>query len=117
MINVTHPFRSNAAQSHIADAVAEDVLDTISSILEHCGPFADPQTRFNGLSVLHKIGKTMALSTDDTLGRKVQGRFESDSSLVDGMKEIINSMTPDAVRVIIEDNSSPNALWPKLQEL
>lgn len=47
----------------------------------------------------------------------MQESFQSDSSLVDAMIKIINSMTADEVRAIREDNSSPTALWPKLQEL
>lgn len=97
--------------------MADEVLDTIESITEYCGQFANPQTRLNGFSALRKIGKTIALSTNDTLGREVQERFQSGASLVDGMMKIINFMTPVEVRVIIEHKSNPNALWSKLQEL
>lgn len=97
--------------------MADEVVDTIESITEYCGQFANPQTRLNGFSALRKIGKTIALSTNDTLGREVQERFQSDASLVDGMIEIINFMTPVEVRAIMEHKSNPNAFWSKLQEL
>lgn len=116
-INITHRYKCSEAQYDISDLVANEVLDTIESITECCGRFANPQTRLNGLSALRKIGKTIALSTNDTLGREVQGSFQSDASLVDGMMKIINFMTPDEVRAIIEHKSNPNALWSKLQEL
>ncbi|KAJ5879258.1 hypothetical protein N7455_002723 [Penicillium solitum] len=109
--------KRSQAQYDISDLVADEVLDTIESITEYCGQFANPQTRLNGFSALRKIGKTIALSTNDTLGREVQERFQSGASLVDGMMKIINFMTPVEVRVIIEHKSNPNALWSKLQEL
>ncbi|CRL17072.1 unnamed protein product [Penicillium camemberti] len=116
-INITHRYKRSEAQYDISDLVANEVLDTIESITECCGRFANPQTRLNGLSALRKIGKTIALSTNDTLGREVQESFQSDASLVDGMVKIVNFMTPDEVRAIIEHKSNPNALWSKLQEL
>lgn len=113
----TSAVKRSQAQYDISDLVADEVLDTIESITEYCGQFANPQTRLNWFSALRKIGKTIALSTNDTLGREVQERFQSDASLVDGMMKIINFMTPVEVRVIIEHKSNPNALWSKLQEL
>lgn len=87
--------------------MADEVVDIIESITDHYGQFANPQTRLNGLSTLRKIGKTIALSTNDTLGREVQERFQSDACLVNGMMEIINFMTADEVQLIIEHKSSP----------
>ncbi|KAJ5694366.1 hypothetical protein N7536_004778 [Penicillium majusculum] len=115
--NSIRNFDQDSTQYDISDLVADEVLDTIESITEYCGQFANPQTRLNWFSALRKIGKTIALSTNDTLGREVQERFQSDASLVDGMMKIINFMTPVEVRVIIEHKSNPNALWSKLQEL
>ncbi|KAJ9490890.1 hypothetical protein VN97_g2380 [Penicillium thymicola] len=75
------------------------------------------ETRFNGLSVLRKIGKTIALSSNDTLGHEVQRQFQWDASLVEGMLEILDSMTAEEILEIREDEASPESLWPKLQEL
>ncbi|EKV07893.1 hypothetical protein PDIG_61260 [Penicillium digitatum PHI26] len=47
------------AQYDVSFEDAQDVVDTIKSITKQCRPFANPQTRFNGLSVLRKIGKTI----------------------------------------------------------
>lgn len=106
-INITHRYKRSQAQYDISVLVADEVVDIIESITDHYGQFANPQTRLNGLSTLRKIGKTIALSTNDTLGREVQERFQSDACLVNGMMEIINFMTADEVQLIIEHKSSP----------
>ncbi|KAJ5514586.1 hypothetical protein N7463_004138 [Penicillium fimorum] len=108
-INITYRSMRGGAQYDVSFEVAQDVVDTIKLITKQCGTFTNPQTRFNGLSVLRKIGKTIALSSNDTVGHEVQKRFQYDTALVDGMWEIVESMT--------EDESSPEALWPKLMEL
>ncbi|KAJ5208430.1 hypothetical protein N7449_002809 [Penicillium cf. viridicatum] len=86
-INIKYRSMRGGAQYDVSLEVAQDVVDTIKSITKQCGPFTNPQTRFNGLSVLRKIGKTIALSSNDTVGHEV------------------------------EDEASPESLWPKLQEL
>ncbi|KAJ5406672.1 hypothetical protein N7465_007956 [Penicillium sp. CMV-2018d] len=106
-INITYRSMRGGAQYDVSFEVAQDV----------CGPFTNPQTRFNGLSVLRKIGKTIALSSNDTVGHEVQKRFQWDASLVEGMLEILDSMTADEILEIREDEASPDSLWPKLQEL
>ncbi|KAJ5959921.1 uncharacterized protein N7479_007071 [Penicillium vulpinum] len=116
-INITYRSMGGSAQYDIADDVAQEVVDTIETIAEQCGSYASPQTRLNGLSTLRKIGKTIALSSNDTVGHEVQNWFQSDSSLVEGMIKIISSMTADEIRAIRENKSSQGALWPKLQEL
>ncbi|KGO41284.1 hypothetical protein PEXP_106640 [Penicillium expansum] len=116
-INITYLSMRGGAQYDVSFEVAQDVVDTIKSITNQCGPFTNFQTRFNGLSVLRKIGKTIALSSNDTVGHEVQKHFQWDGSLVEGMLEILDSMTADEIREIREDKSSPESLWPKLQEL
>ncbi|KAJ5534663.1 hypothetical protein N7527_000917 [Penicillium freii] len=116
-INITYRSMRGGAQYDVSFEVAQDVVDTIKSIAKQCGPFTNPQTRFNGLSVLRKIGKTIALSSNDTVGHEVQKRFQWDASLVEGMLEILDSMTADEILEIREDEASPDSLWPKLQEL
>ncbi|CAI7586896.1 unnamed protein product [Penicillium glandicola] len=109
MINVTH--RSER------DDVADHIFDTIKSIVDQCGPHTHPQTRFNGLSALCKIGKTIVLSSDSLMSEEVQNQFADDMSLMSGMLDIASRMTMDEMREIRENESSPEALWPRLQEL
>ncbi|KAJ5774206.1 hypothetical protein N7457_009102 [Penicillium paradoxum] len=118
LINITHgPRRSGHHYWGVTQEVVTEIVETIESIADQCGPCASPQTRVNGLSVLRKIGKTIALSATHEVGRDIQEHFQSDSSLVETMTEIINSMTPDEIRAIRENDQRPEALWPKLLEL
>lgn len=115
-INVTHSKKRGSAQYEIAFDVAEDVVGTIKSITRQCGPNVSAGTRLNGLSVLRKIGKTIALSSGDVIAHEVQKQFQSNPAFVDGMYEILESMEEDEVRSI-RDQSDPEKLYPKLQEL
>ncbi|KOS42096.1 hypothetical protein ACN38_g7007 [Penicillium nordicum] len=116
-INITYRSMRGAKQYDVSFEVAQEVVDAIKSITKQCGPFTNPQTRFNGLSVLRKIGKTIALSSNDTLGHEVRKQFQWGASLVEGMLEILDSMTAEEILEIREDEASPESLWPKLQEL
>ncbi|OQE46049.1 hypothetical protein PENCOP_c001G02252 [Penicillium coprophilum] len=118
LLNVTYCCSMRGgAQYDVSFEVAQDVVDTIQLITKQCGPFTNPRARFNGLSVLRKIGKIITVSSNDTLGHEVQKQFQSDTALVDGMREIIDSLTNDEVRAIRKDESSPKSLWSKLNEL
>ncbi|KAK2758357.1 hypothetical protein FQN54_004206 [Arachnomyces sp. PD_36] len=116
-INVTYSSMKGSKQYDKSFDVAHDVQDTINRIAKQCGPFANPRTRYNGLSVLRKIGKTIALSSTDTLGHEVQKQFSYGSYLEDGMVKIVSAMQPDERRAIRQDLSSSESLWPKLIEL
>jgi hypothetical protein len=107
-INNTHRSMKGSAQY--------DIVSTVQSIAKQCDPFTNTKTRWNGLSVLRKIGKTIALSSNDTLGHEVQKHFQSDSSFVDAMWDIVSAMMPEERQKIRQDESSPEALWPKLLE-
>ncbi|KAL2706413.1 hypothetical protein AAEP93_001663 [Penicillium crustosum] len=112
-----HPdvmYMRSQAQYDISVLVADEVVDIIESITDHYGQFANPQTRLNGLSTLRKIGKTIALSTNDTLGREVQERFQSDACLVNGMMEIINFMTADEE---LEELARNECIHPGIEEV
>ena len=80
-INVTYRSIGSGALYDISFEVAYEVVNTINSITEQCGPHTNPTTRFNGLSILRNIGKTITLSSNDTVGHKVQEHFQWDSIL------------------------------------
>lgn len=81
------------------------------------GANASAGTRYNGLSVLRKIGKTIYLSSNDTLDHEVQKHFGFSDVLGDAMLVIIGAMTPEERLDIRQNESSSEALWPKLVEL
>ncbi|KAJ6137944.1 hypothetical protein N7471_004430 [Penicillium samsonianum] len=116
MIKIMSRSISSGAEYDVSFEVACIIAATIQSIAEEC-PFTNPQTRFNGLSAMLKIGKNIALLSKDTLGHEVRMQFDSDPSLAEEMLEILNSMTEDEIQEIRGDESSPGSLWLKLQEL
>ncbi|KAL1985475.1 hypothetical protein VTN96DRAFT_7918 [Rasamsonia emersonii] len=74
-LNVTYRSMSGSAQYDISFEVVEEIDGTIKHIVSQCGRHANPQTRWNGLSVLRKIGKSIVLSGGDTLGHEVQKQY------------------------------------------
>ncbi|KAI9368783.1 hypothetical protein BJX61DRAFT_550097 [Aspergillus egyptiacus] len=116
-INITHRKLSGSRQYEEAGEVSNFVLDTVDGIRERCGRFVNPQTRYNGLSVLRKIGKTICLSATDVVGHEVQKEFQRDEAIERAMVEIVSGMGEAERRAIREDCGSEEALWPKLLEL
>ncbi|CAG8923533.1 unnamed protein product [Penicillium salamii] len=115
-INVSYRSMRGSAQYEQAFEVASDTSSTIQSIARQCGSNANPQTRYNGLSVLRKIGKTICLSGGNTIAHEVQKHFQSDDALVKGMIRIINSMGHDELESIANQEDTEK-LYPKLVEL
>jgi hypothetical protein len=91
--------------------------ETIARIVRQCGPLASAGTRYNGLSVLRKIGKTICLSATDTLGHEVQKDFQWRRGLEEGMVEIVRAMSVRERRGIVAEQVGPEGLWVKLVEL
>ncbi|CAG8028003.1 unnamed protein product [Penicillium salamii] len=115
-INVSYKSMRGSQQYEQAFDVASETSSTIQSIARQCGRNANPQTRYNGLSVLRKIGKTICLSGGNTIAHEVQKHFQSDDALVKGMISIINSMGDDELKSIANQEDTEK-LYPKLVEL
>ncbi|KAF7629611.1 hypothetical protein F9C07_2287625 [Aspergillus flavus] len=116
-INVAHRKLKGSRQYDVAGDVWYEVLDTIKSIAQQCGPLTSLQARLNGLSVLRKIGKTICLSDNDVVGHEVQKQFQSDHSPEEAMIEILSTMSEGERRAIREEESSEEDLWPEILEL
>ncbi|KAJ5337757.1 hypothetical protein N7452_004485 [Penicillium brevicompactum] len=115
-INITYKSMRGAAQYEQSFEVASDVAHDINAIAKQCGPNVNPQTRLNGLSVLRKIGKTVCLSSGDVIAREVRNSYGVSSALVNGMRNIVQSMGEDEVQSI-KDQTDQEVLYPKLVEL
>lgn len=115
-INITYRSWSGSKQYDIAYRVLEDVNYDIKDIAKQCSRLANPKTRYNGLSVLRKIGKTIVLSSD-TLAHEIRKNCQWDHTLENSMIQIVSAMKPEERKAIRDDQSSPEALWPKLMEL
>ncbi|KAJ5730909.1 uncharacterized protein N7483_005417 [Penicillium malachiteum] len=116
-INVTYRSMRGSKQYDMAWEVVGDVVATITTISGQCDEFSSPQTRENGLSVLRKIGKTICLSSNDTLGHEVQKQFQSDPSLERGMYDIVSAMSVEERQSIVNSPNKSDGLWAKLKEL
>ncbi|KAJ6015875.1 hypothetical protein N7540_010466 [Penicillium herquei] len=116
-INVSYRSMRGSKQYDMAWEVVGDVVATITTISGQCDEFSSPQTRMNGLSVLRKIGKTICLSSNDTLGHEVQKQFQSDPSLERGMYDIVSAMSVEERQSIVNDTDESDGLWAKLKEL
>ncbi|KAJ5565398.1 hypothetical protein N7513_001640 [Penicillium frequentans] len=111
-INVRHSSKKGSKQYDLSFDVASEVSSTISHIANQCAEFSNPRTRLNGLETLRKIGKTICLSSNDTLGHEVQKQFQSDPSLENAMHDIVSEMSPAEREVVMN-----GPLWQKLDEL
>lgn len=116
LLNVTYKSLSGSRQFDKAGDVSDEISESIDSIADKCGPFANPRTRLNGLSTLRKIGKSIILSSN-TLAHEVQKIYQYDTRLEDAMQRILRAMTPEERRWIRSDVESPDGLWSKLLEL
>ncbi|KAL1976597.1 hypothetical protein VTN31DRAFT_2879 [Thermomyces dupontii] len=115
-LNVTYRKLSGSKQFDKAFEVYEDIRGTINHIAKQCTGIASPQTRFNGLSVLRKIGKSIALS-GDTLGYEVRKGFQSDNTPENAMCSIVEKMSPEQRKNIRTGQSGTDDLYNKLLEL
>ncbi|KAJ5759865.1 hypothetical protein N7520_007021 [Penicillium odoratum] len=102
LINNTRGI-SGSKQYDMSFEVVTRITSIIESIAAQCGPVTNPKTRYNGLSVLRKIGKSICLSTNSELARQVRMNFQWDTSFKNAMWQI--------------DVGNSEALWPKLKEL
>ncbi|KAJ5082596.1 hypothetical protein N7532_011639 [Penicillium argentinense] len=91
-INHTRGMRGSAQYDVAFAVVAETEHDL--KIVKQCG-LQIPKTNLNGLSVLQKIGKSIALSSNDTLRHEVQKNFGNQSNMVDAMWEIVSTMSDE----------------------
>lgn len=110
-------MRRGSQQFEFSFEVVDHVTSTIDNILNKCRMHPNPKTLFNGLTVLRKIGKTICLSGNHTIGHEVQKHFQSDTCLEDAMHEIVSGMEMEQWEDIFYDQHNPEALWLKLLEL
>jgi hypothetical protein len=111
-INITYSRLNGSRQYEASGDVYHSVCESIASIVKQCGPLANPATRYDGLSVLRKIAKTICLSATDVVGHEVQKQFQWANPLDEGMVSILEAMTMQERRAVREDE-----LYEKFSEL
>ncbi|KAJ5979591.1 hypothetical protein N7481_006889 [Penicillium waksmanii] len=116
-INVTYRSMKGSRQYDIAFDVAGEISSTISSIAAQCVEYPNPRNRRSGLETLRKIGKTICLSSNDTLGHEVQQQFQSDPCLENAMCDIVSEMSSQERDDICNEAMGSESLFAKLEEL
>ena len=96
-------------------AATNHIDERVENILELCKTHASPETRFNGLSVLRKMGTAVLKSAGSALASGVRNHYLW-FNLSGAMHEIVSAMSLEERRAIYNDESSPKALWPRLLE-
>lgn len=74
-------------------------------------------TRRIALETLRKIGKSIVLSTGDTLQHEVHQHFQWDTSIEDGMRDIIDGMDEEERAEMLRWNDGREEWRDKLLEL
>ena len=88
------------------------VVANIKTIEEGCPDHASFGTKKNGLETLRKIGKSICLGNNDTLGHEVRKQFQSNEDLSDTMLKILDSLSDDELNEVSQSD------WGnKLEEL
>ena len=103
---------SGTQQYYAAFDAFESVLQTIKTIQDSCPEHASFGPKKNGLETLRKIGKSICLSSGDTLSHEVQKQFQCNEDITDAMLSILQSMTDDEL-----DKVAQSEWYDKLNKL
>jgi len=94
-LNTSHYSNLSSSKQYEAswDAFGE-VTGCINAIRKKATAQCSYGTKLSALETLRKIAKTILVGTN-TLGHEVRKQFQSDDCLIDAMREIAQSMTPE----------------------
>ncbi|PSN68622.1 hypothetical protein BS50DRAFT_571853 [Corynespora cassiicola Philippines] len=95
MLKRAHKTKTEAAQKKVAPDVCSEVLRIVKSVAKEATPDDAPfVVRRNALQTLRNIGEGIYRATG-TLGAEVRKCFQSDTSLEDGMLDILWKMSQE----------------------
>lgn len=69
------------------------------------------------METLRKIGKTICLSSNDTLGHEVQKQFQQSECFTEAMEAIVDSMNDEERAWMCEINDGRSIFAEKMEEL
>lgn len=118
-LNVRYRKFSGSQQCDIAGEVVESINSNIEHIVKQSGKRAicNFKTKRNGLEVLRKIGKSIALSSGDALQHEVHKEFQRSRSVEEGMMDIIEGMSAQERAAMLRWNDGRGEWKDKLPEL
>jgi hypothetical protein len=106
-LNQEHSHRSGSRQYEKAFDVYYQIVEDIGEIASQAGSVASDETRRNALEGLRKIGKTVCVSTGDTLAHEVKKHFQGGSQMTDAMLAVVHAMS-DQQRLYVRDSWKPD---------
>jgi hypothetical protein len=99
-------------------SVFSEVTSTIESIGSQAGlQHASFGTKRSGLETLRKIGKTICMSSRDTLCHEVKKQFQHDSSFVEAMDGIVAVLTIEEREKMCNLHDWRSTFLQKMEEL
>lgn len=116
-LNVQYAKLKSSHQYQMSGEAFESVSSCIEDIRDRCPPYASYVTKFSALETLRKIGKTIIMSNDDELGREVQNDFGHDTVIEDAIKDIIEPMTSEERKDLMQEPCGDMIWMDKLKEL
>lgn len=94
----------------LPDSGNDDFTNMVQLIADHCGAFAHPRTRSNGLTVLCEMCYILMDLTRDNFWEEDRSKYGWDVSLENAMLEVVTAMTPAERQAVVDDDD----LWSAL---
>lgn len=117
-LNGEYDHLSGSKQYEMAFEVTEEICNSIITIGKEAGNAENSfGTKRSGLETLRKIGKTICLSSNDTLGHEVQKHFQYETCLDDAIKAIVVTLNDVQCKAMCMINDGRSTFLQKMEEL
>ncbi|KAF2872298.1 hypothetical protein BDV95DRAFT_569443 [Massariosphaeria phaeospora] len=119
ILNRKYASLSGSKAYNISGEVLHDITETIQGISDQAGALHSSfGTKQSGLETLRKIGKTICLGSNDTLGHEVLKMFgQGETALEDAMESIVQTMSDDERLKMCDVNDGRSTFLDKMEEL
>ncbi|KAF2642393.1 hypothetical protein P280DRAFT_540217 [Massarina eburnea CBS 473.64] len=118
-LNSNYRLMGSSNAYDISFKVQDDISEDIRSIGDDAGKkHASFGTKRSGLETLRKVGKTICLSSNNTLGHEVQKQFHlGNTCLEDAMLAIVEAMSEDEKGRMCQIHDGRSTFLEKMEEL
>ncbi|KAE8141312.1 hypothetical protein BDV38DRAFT_296827 [Aspergillus pseudotamarii] len=100
----------------LPDSGNDDFTNMVQLIADHCGAFAHPRTRANGLTVLCEMCYILMDLARDDFWEQDRSNYGWDVSLENALLEVVTAMTPAERQAVVHDHDLWSALVYVYQE-
>ncbi|OGM49805.1 hypothetical protein ABOM_001511 [Aspergillus bombycis] len=87
----------------LPDSGNDDFTNMVQLIADHCGAFAHPRTRANGLTVLCELCYVLMDVARDDFYEQDRSKYGWDVSIENAMLEVVTAMTPAEKQAVVDD--------------